>query len=116
MTKTISAFAVVLLAMLAAQQLVAVQAAIECPQVVEELMPCLGYLQGNEESPSTACCVGARTLYAAADTREDRQETCKCLKAAFIRYHVLASAAQALPGKCHIGLSYPITPDIDCSQ
>ncbi|KAK3130586.1 hypothetical protein QOZ80_6BG0495400 [Eleusine coracana subsp. coracana] len=114
--KTTGAFAVVLLAMLAAQQLVAVQGEIECYEVVQELMPCLGYLQGQEPSPPAGCCDGARALYAAADTREERQQTCVCLKAAYLQYNVRDSAAQALPKACHLGLSVPVTPGIDCSK
>jgi hypothetical protein len=112
MKTTTSAFAVFLLAMLAAQQLLA---DISCPEVVNDLTPCLGYLQGREASPSAACCGGAKALYGAADTRDERQQTCQCLKVAYHQYNVIVSAAQALPAACGLGLSYAITPDIDCS-
>jgi hypothetical protein len=113
--KTTSASAVFLLAMLEAQQLLVVQGDISCPEVVNDLTPCLSYLQGREASPSAACCGGAKALYGDADTRDERQQTCQCLKVAYHQYKVIVSAAQALPAACGLGLSYTITPDIDCS-
>ncbi|TVU07793.1 hypothetical protein EJB05_41162 [Eragrostis curvula] len=114
--KKISTFAVLLLAMLAAQELVAVQADIECSAVVQDLMPCLDYLEGDEGSPSGACCGGVNTLYEAAGTTEERQATCECLKAAYRQYNVIVSRAQALSNECGVGISFPITPNIDCSR
>jgi hypothetical protein len=49
--------------MLAAQQLLAVRADISCSKVVQDLRPCLGYLQGGEVSPSGACYGGTTSLY-----------------------------------------------------
>jgi hypothetical protein len=109
-----SAFAVSLLlaTMMEAKQL---QGDIQCSEVVQDLVPCLDYLQGDETSPSVACCGGATALFGAADTREERQQTCRCLKTAYRRYDIIVSAAEALPMACGLGLSYVITPDIDCS-
>ncbi|KAL6603963.1 hypothetical protein ACP70R_044324 [Stipagrostis hirtigluma subsp. patula] len=113
MNKT-SAFAVLLLAMLAVQQLAA--ASISCSDVVSDLSPCLSYLTGNDKQPSAECCAGVTTLVDAADTKEERQATCECLKAAYRQFHALLSAAQALPLQCGISLPYTISPDVDCSQ
>ncbi|KAJ1259461.1 hypothetical protein BS78_10G157300 [Paspalum vaginatum] len=116
MTKTSCSGIAVLL--LAVQQLAAVQqarATVTCRDVVNDLSPCLGFLQGNEGQPSGQCCDGVRALYAAADTKADRQATCECLKAAYSQVNAQLSAAQELPADCGISLNYNITPDIDCS-
>nr|ACG45901.1 nonspecific lipid-transfer protein 3 precursor [Zea mays] len=117
MKTTSSGIAVVLLvAMLAVQSAVA---DISCSDVLNDLSPCLPFLQGKAAKPSESnnqCCDGVRTLYAAADTRPDRQATCRCLKAAYVQVHAVLSAAQELPGDCGLSLSYNITPDIDCDK
>ncbi|XP_062227640.1 non-specific lipid-transfer protein 1-like [Phragmites australis] len=109
-----SAFAVLLLAMLAVQQL-AVQADIECSDVLSGLSPCLGFVEGDVDHPSSECCDGVTTTYAAADTTTDRQAMCECLKSAYDRVNADLSAAQALPADCGLSLSYTISPDFDCS-
>jgi hypothetical protein len=114
--KTISAIAVLLLAALAVpQQQQVARADIACPDVFNDLEPCLSFLQGGTSSPSGQCCAGVRALYAAADTTADRRATCVCLKMAYNQVHAQLSAARALPGDCGLSLSYPITPDIDCN-
>ncbi|XP_062230100.1 non-specific lipid-transfer protein 1-like [Phragmites australis] len=110
-----SAFAALLLAMLGVQ-LLAVQADIRCTDVLNDLSPCRGFLQGDVDHPSAACCHGVTTLYAAADTMAERQATCECLKAAYGQVNADLSAAQELPGDCGLSLSYTISPDIDCSK
>ncbi|TKW21766.1 hypothetical protein SEVIR_4G142800v4 [Setaria viridis] len=112
--KTISAIAVVLLAALAVQQQLA-RADIACPDVLNDMEPCLSFLQGGDASPSGQCCAGVRALYSAADTTADRRATCECLKTAYSQVHAQLSAARALPEECGLSLSYPITPDIDCN-
>ncbi|XP_062232794.1 non-specific lipid-transfer protein 1-like [Phragmites australis] len=101
--------------MLAVQQL-AVRADIACSDVLNDLSPCLGFLQGDEDRPSGACCAGVATLYAAADTKAERQATCECLKAAYRQVNANISAARELPGDCGLSLPYIISPDIDCTK
>ncbi|CAN6194925.1 unnamed protein product [Urochloa humidicola] len=113
--KTISAIAVVLLAALAFQQQLA-RAAITCPDVVNDMEPCLSFLQGDGAFPSAECCNGVRALYAAANTKADRQATCECLKTAYRQINAQLSAAQALPDDCGLSLPYPVTPDVDCTM
>ncbi|OEL26657.1 hypothetical protein BAE44_0012323 [Dichanthelium oligosanthes] len=115
--KATSAFAVLLLAALALQQLpVPALADITCPDVMNDLQPCLSFLQGDGTSPSAACCAGVKTVYAAAGTTAERQATCECLKTAYRQIHANLAAAQALPGNCGLSLPYTITPDIDCTK
>ncbi|XP_066378897.1 non-specific lipid-transfer protein 1-like [Miscanthus floridulus] len=111
-----SGIAVLLVAMLAVEAAVQVRADISCPDVLNDLSPCLPFLQGNAPLPSDQCCGGVRALYAAADTRPARQATCRCLKAAYLQVHAQLPAAQALPGDCGVPISYEITPDIDCDK
>jgi hypothetical protein len=117
-TNTISALAVVLLAAVAFHQQLAAPAraaAIICPAVLQDMTPCLPFLQGGASSPSADCCVGVRSLYASADTTAERRATCECLKTAYLQVQAKLSAAQALPGDCGLSLPYIITPDIDCN-
>ncbi|KAL6603964.1 hypothetical protein ACP70R_044325 [Stipagrostis hirtigluma subsp. patula] len=115
MTKNISAFAVLfLVAMLALQQL-AVEADVECSDVLTGLSPCLDFVQGDEAQPSAACCAGVTNLVEAAETTADRQATCECLKSAMGQVSGDLSGVQALPGDCGLKLSYTISPDMDCS-
>ena len=93
-----SGIAVLLVAMLAVEAAVQVRADISCPDVLNDLSPCLPFLQGNAPLPSDQCCGGVRALYAAADTSPARQATCRCLKAAYLQVHAQLPAAQALPG------------------
>ncbi|EER89877.1 non-specific lipid-transfer protein 4 [Sorghum bicolor] len=113
MKTTSSGIAVLLVAMLAVQAAVA---EISCPDVLNDLSPCLAFLQGNAPQPSGECCGGVRALYAAADTRPARQATCRCLKAAYLQVHAQLPAAQELAGDCGVPINYKITPDIDCDM
>ncbi|RLN11473.1 non-specific lipid-transfer protein 1-like [Panicum miliaceum] len=117
MTKTtISALAVVaLLAAVAFHQQPARAADIACPAVLQDMTPCLPFLQGGDGRPSGACCAGVRSLYASADTTAERRATCECLKTAYRQVQAQLSAAQALPDDCGLSLPYVITPDIDCN-
>ena len=117
-TKAISALAVVLLAAAAFHQQLAAPARaayIACPAVLQDMTPCLPFLQGGDRSPSAGCCAGVRSLYASADTTAERRATCECLKTAYLQVQAQLSAAQALPGDCGLSLPYIITPDIDCN-
>ena len=109
---------VVLLAAAAFHQQLAAPARaayIACPAVLQDMTPCLPFLQGGDRSPFAGCCAGVRSLYEAADTTAERRATCECLKTAYLQVQAKLSAAQALPGDCGLSLPYIITPDIDCN-
>lgn len=94
----------------------AVEAQINCSQVVSYLFPCLGYVQGMQ--PLTgSCCNGVRSLNAAARSREDRRTTCSCLMrtASGVR-GIQPGLISDIPGKCGVAVPYPINPSIDCSR
>ncbi|KAL6876435.1 hypothetical protein ACP4OV_013007 [Aristida adscensionis] len=115
--KNAASLAVLLFAVLAVQQLaaVAVAADIQCPDVLNDMDPCLNYLQAKDDNPSTECCAGVTTLAGDADTQAERRATCECLKSAYYQFNGVLSRAQALPSECGISLPYPISPDVDCS-
>ncbi|TVU07795.1 hypothetical protein EJB05_41164, partial [Eragrostis curvula] len=119
MKKSSTAFAGLLLSMLAVQQLLAAvraeSADVVCSDLLDELSPCLGFVQGDEDVPSSECCAGVSSLVTAADTAAERQATCECLKSAYGQINTDLSAAQALPADCGVTLPYTISPDVDCS-
>ncbi|XP_034592087.2 non-specific lipid-transfer protein 1 [Setaria viridis] len=117
--KKTSAFAALLLAMLAVHQLMAVppvRAAVSCSGVMNHLSLCLEFLQGDADEPGDRCCKGVKAICAAADTAAERQATCKCLKSAYNLVDADLYATQTLTGLCGVPLSYTISPDTDCSE
>ena len=112
---TTSAFAaVLLLAMLAAMPARADD--VSCSSVINDLSPCLDFLQGDAGQPSARCCDGVKIIYEPMDTTAARQATCECLKSAYNMINAELYAAQTLPGACGVPPSYTITPNFDCSQ
>lgn len=94
----------------------AVEAAISCGQVTSKLVPCLGYLQkGGSVSPG--CCSGIKGLNSGAQTKEDRQAVCKCLKTLYQSRKVPdLGRASGLPGQCGVSIPFKISPSTDCSK
>ncbi|MBA0870756.1 hypothetical protein Goshw_016732, partial [Gossypium schwendimanii] len=94
------------------------QGTIRCDQVKSSLLPCVGYVRGNNARPAPPnCCKGIISLKSAARTRLDRQAACKCIKslAADIS-DINYSIAARLPGQCHVDIPYKISPSIDCKR
>lgn len=93
--------------------------AIDCAQVSVNLAPCLPYLTagGPTLPPSPPCCAGVRRLKDMAPAKADRQAVCECVKAASARYpNLKPDAASALPQKCSVPTSIPISPTINCQK
>jgi len=92
------------------------KAAITCATVSKSLVPCIAYLEGGS-TPSSACCIGVKTLNSLASTPADRRTACGCLKSAATSFEGIdfAKAAQ-LPTKCSVNIGYTISPNIDCSK
>lgn len=91
------------------------EAVISCGQVQRGMAPCLGFLQGRALAPK--CCAGVKAVAASARTVLDRRAACRCLVAAAksmkgINY----GNAARLPGKCGVRISFPISPNTDCSR
>ncbi|KAJ4907483.1 Non-specific lipid-transfer protein 4 [Raphanus sativus] len=88
-----------------------VDAAISCGTVGSSLAPCAGYLVNGGAVPAP-CCAGVSKLNSMAKTTPDRQQACKCLKAA--AKGINPSLASSLPGKCRVSIPYPISMNTNC--
>lgn len=94
------------------------RAAVTCNQVVSYLTPCISYVQSGGTVPMN-CCNGIKTLYGRAQTTQDRQGVCNCLKqvASQVPYTGFnAGLAAGLPSKCGINIPYKISPSTDCQK
>ncbi|KAI4308155.1 hypothetical protein L6164_031258 [Bauhinia variegata] len=93
------------------------EAAMSCPQDLQCLLPCLGYLESGG-SPSTECCNGLKTLKASCPTTADRRAACECLKAAASQFagKIREDLAAALPKLCGVDVGTPISKDIQCNK
>lgn len=90
---------------------------VTCNQVVRYLTPCISYVETGGSVPVT-CCNGIKTLYGVAQTTQDRQSVCNCLKQAvsqvpYSGFNV--GLAAGLPSKCGINIPYKISPSTDCN-
>nr|ABF74563.1 lipid transfer protein [Brassica napus] len=90
-----------------------VDAAITCGTVTSSLAPCATYLSSGGEVPPP-CCAGVKKLNGMAQTTADRQQACKCLKAA--AQGINPSLASSLPGKCSVSIPYPISMSTNCDN
>ncbi|KAL3537251.1 hypothetical protein ACH5RR_000617 [Cinchona calisaya] len=90
-------------------------AEITCNDVVKKIGPCIEYLRTGSGMPPPPCCDGVKELAASATNTQDKQATCTCLKNQSKNLNIKAELAQALPGNCGISLSYPISPNVDCT-
>ncbi|KAG9147990.1 hypothetical protein Leryth_003574 [Lithospermum erythrorhizon] len=68
--------------------------AISCGQVQSNLISCFNYLRNGGPIPLN-CCIGVRSLNAAATTTADRQTVCRCA----------LSIVKAIPGISNANLS-----------
>ncbi|THG05095.1 non-specific lipid-transfer protein 1-like [Camellia sinensis] len=108
------AITLVVVVVLATVQLMAKpsNAAINCSQVEGALSPCIQYLtQGG--TPSDTCCSGVRNLQSEAQTKEDRQAACSCMKTAAASFQIRDDAAAELPQKCEVQINIPISRNTD---
>uniref|UniRef100_A0A7N0UT94 Non-specific lipid-transfer protein n=1 Tax=Kalanchoe fedtschenkoi TaxID=63787 RepID=A0A7N0UT94_KALFE len=89
-----------------------------CETVLQDLTPCLTFLAANEQSPSTGCCSGVRTLAPYSQKQADRTTVCECLKSyAPSLGPIDMSLIAQIPKKCSVDVNLPnISSDIDCSK
>ncbi|KAG2720554.1 hypothetical protein I3843_02G032200 [Carya illinoinensis] len=92
--------------------------AASCADVITKLTPCLPFIQGKQDKPSTQCCGGATGLVDAAKTKQDRQAICECIKkAGSSAGKVDLSRISQLVKDCGLKIKLPpISKDTDCSQ
>ncbi|KAL3622230.1 hypothetical protein CASFOL_033641 [Castilleja foliolosa] len=87
-----------------------------CAEVFNDLAPCLGYLQGTSESPTTLCCAGVKALKAIEITKEDRVASCNCGKQALSVFIYDPNKLSLLPKECGVDWNMPvIDKNFDCS-
>ncbi|KAL4381879.1 hypothetical protein AHAS_Ahas04G0177600 [Arachis hypogaea] len=92
--------------------------AVSCMQVVQQLTPCISYVE-NGGAVSPQCCNGIRTLLSLAPARQDRQTVCTCIKNAIrgINFNQnTLNLAAGLPSKCRVNIPYQISPSVDCAR
>jgi len=89
--------------------------AINCGQVMQRMLPCLGYLR-NGRTVSSGCCNGVRSLDSGIRATPERQQACVCFKQAIPAYGINYDFANSLPGKCGINLGITISKSTDCSR
>ncbi|GAA0153889.1 hypothetical protein LIER_12019 [Lithospermum erythrorhizon] len=90
--------------------------AISCGQVQSNLISCFNYLRNGGPIPLN-CCIGVRSLNAAATTTADRQTVCRCALSIVKAIPGISNAnLSALPGKCRVNLPYKISTSINCNK
>ncbi|XP_002517877.2 protein ARABIDOPSIS THALIANA ANTHER 7 [Ricinus communis] len=93
----------------------------ECSKVFTDFLPCIRYVSGNSHhrSPTLKCCQGVRKLNEKAK-RESKgsRKICQCLEdiAYSMNIPFVHSQVAALPSKCNVKLSFPISNSMDCSK
>ncbi|CAO2819211.1 unnamed protein product [Amaranthus hypochondriacus] len=95
------------------------QDSVLCNDVVNELSPCLSYLDNQDSSPSSSCCQGAKYVakhYSKSKTK--RQEVCQCLESLLpLVGQIDTSLVSDLPHQCGLKIKLPpISTTLNCSQ
>lgn len=92
---------------------------VPCDQVVNELSPCLSYLDKQSSSPSSSCCQGTKYVWKHyGESKKKRQGVCECLES-FVPLigQVDGSLVAALPQRCGLKVKLPpINANLNCSQ
>ncbi|XWS77318.1 hypothetical protein CRYUN_Cryun01aG0250700 [Craigia yunnanensis] len=93
------------------------RAAVSCDQVNECLASCIPYLTSGIGNPTAQCCGGVGRLQKIAQTTEDKQAACNCVKQAAARIPTIKEdAASFLPVKCNVQINYPISKNTNCQE
>ncbi|CAH9061636.1 unnamed protein product [Cuscuta europaea] len=94
------------------------EAALTCGTILSKLAPCIPYVKGAGAAPPPgSCCVGIKTLSAAASTTADRQAACNCLKNAAKSYSKdQLNRIAAVPGKCNVNIGYTLSTSTNCAS
>jgi len=94
------------------------QGSINCPEVFDDVAPCVSFLKSNTKHPSEDCCQGIKTLNGEAGSQENREAICLCLKQG------LASVGDydpkripLVPKECGLSVDLPPIDDkTDCKK
>jgi len=98
-------------------RMVVVGHAFDCEEAKTSILPCIGYLIGEDDHPSIACCNGVKDLKSSVPTKGDRHKACECLKKASTHFHNIRDDLNVLlPKRCGVDLSFTINKSIKCDQ
>ncbi|GLJ10517.1 hypothetical protein SUGI_0129640 [Cryptomeria japonica] len=91
--------------------------AMTCNTAVQNLVPCLTFLQSNGMgTPSAKCCSGVNTLAQMAKTSAAKRQICNCLKPQLNSSVKATDAAVTnLPIKCKVPLGFKISKSTNCN-
>ncbi|KAF5733519.1 hypothetical protein HS088_TW17G01063 [Tripterygium wilfordii] len=90
-----------------------------CSTIIQDVFPCLDFVDGSSKYPSTACCYGVKGISDSVNDKGDRKAICECLK------NTLSSLGTAydpnlvsqLPAMCGVPITIPpIKGDTDCTE
>lgn len=96
--------------------MVVAEAAMTCNQIQGGMAPCLGYLTKGG-TPTTGCCTNLRNMVNSATSTVDRQNACKCLKAAAAKFQTInPDNAAKLPSYCNVNIPYKISINTNCAR
>ncbi|KAL6146324.1 hypothetical protein ACLB2K_057005 [Fragaria x ananassa] len=96
--------------------MVVAEAAMTCNQIQGGMAPCLGYLTKGG-TPTTGCCTNLRNMVNSATSTVDRQNACKCLKAAAAKFQTInPDNAAKLPSNCNVNIPYKISTNTNCAR
>jgi hypothetical protein len=91
--------------------------AFECEEAKASILPCIGYLIGSDDNPSTDCCNSVKDLKSSVPTKEDRHKACECLKKASVHFpSIREDLSNKLPKKCHVDISFTISKTMKCDR
>lgn len=91
--------------------------AFDCEEVKATIPPCIGFLNGDDDQPSTTCCNGVKDLKSSVATQNDRNKACECLKKALTHFpNIRDDLNVLLPKRCGVDLSFYVHKSIKCDQ
>ncbi|KAK9668401.1 hypothetical protein RND81_13G057700 [Saponaria officinalis] len=92
---------------------------VSCDVVVQELSPCLSYLDEQAISPTQHCCQGVKVIWSNyGKSKGKRQAVCQCLESMLPYVGAIdGSLVTALPKQCGLSIKLPrVTNSFNCSQ
>ncbi|XP_050206962.1 non-specific lipid-transfer protein 13-like [Mercurialis annua] len=116
MTRLIATLTIILVISSSATPLL-IQDFIDCLNVIIYFGSCIGFIDGHVSEPTWTCCAGVQELNRLAQQNRDAQKICQCIEfiAAIDDPPFLLANINALPYKCNVHLSFPISVNKNCS-
>ncbi|XP_019430990.1 PREDICTED: non-specific lipid-transfer protein 1-like [Lupinus angustifolius] len=90
---------------------------ITCGEAGPLILPCVQFLQGSGPGqPSAFCCSGAKSIFVAATSTQNRRALCECFKQAAPLIGLNPNRSKQLPKLCNINLPFDLDSKIDCNS